>query len=93
MVDMPKLDPSSDGMPDYMAAGGGLLPGAVFGKVISLILSKISSFRNMSEDNNDLALDEVVDLDDLQNAGLGNNGFRVANFSSATPPVGVESAA
>jgi hypothetical protein len=40
-------------------------------------------------------LDEVVDLDDLQNAGtsLGNNGFRVANFSSATPPVGVESAA
>ena len=95
MEDMPKLDPSSDGVPGYMAAGGGLLSTAAFGKVKSFILSKISSFRNMSEDNNDWGLDEVVDLDDLQNAGtsLGNNGFGVANFSSATPPVGVESAA
>ncbi len=95
MEDKPKLDPSSDGVPGYMAAGGGLLSTAAFGKVKSFILSKISSFRNMSEDNNDWGLDEVVDLDDLQNAGtsLGNNGFGVANFSSATPPVGVESAA
>jgi hypothetical protein len=95
MEDMPNLDLSSDGLPGYMAAGGGLLSGAVFGKIASLILSKISSFRNMSEDNNDLGLDEVVDLDDLQNAGtsLGNNGFGVGNVSSATPPVGMESAA
>jgi hypothetical protein len=95
MEDMPKLDPSSDGMPGYMAAGGGLLSGAAFGKVRSFILSKISSMRNMAEDNDDLGLDEVVDFDDFQNAGtsLGNNGFGEANLSSATPPVGVESAA
>jgi hypothetical protein len=95
MEDMPKLDPSSDGMPGYMAAGGGLLSGAAFGKVRSFILSKISSMRNMAEDNDDLGLAEVVDFDDFQNAGtsLGNNGFGEANLSSATPPVGVESAA
>jgi hypothetical protein len=83
--DMPKLDPSSDGLPGYMAAGGGLLSVAVFGKIASL----------MAAGNDNLGLDEVVDLDDLQNVGtsLGNNGFGVGNFSSATPPVGMESAA
>jgi hypothetical protein len=96
MEDLPKLDLSSDGLPGHMAAGGGLLlSGAIFGKIASFILSKISIFRNMAEDNDNLGLDEVVDLDDLQNAGttIGNNGVGVANFSSATPPVGVESAA
>ena len=104
--DMPKLDHYSDGMPGYMAAGGGLLSGAVFSKVKSFILSKISSMRNMSQDNDNLGLDELVDLDDLQNAAtsIGNNaarasaestrnGFGAANLSSVTPPVGVESAA
>jgi hypothetical protein len=104
--DIPELDPSSNGMPGYMAAGGGLLSGAVFSKVKSFILSKVSSMRSMSEDNDNLGLDELVDLDDLQNAAtsIGNNaarasaestrnGFGVANFSSVTPPVGVESAA
>jgi hypothetical protein len=105
-ADMPNLDPPAEGMPGYMAAGGGLLSGAAFAKVRSFILSKLSSMRNMSEDNDNLGLDEVVDLDDIQNAAtsLGNdaymaasessrNGFGVANFSSATPPVGMESAA
>jgi hypothetical protein len=105
-ADMPNFDPPAEGMPGYMAAGGGLLSGAAFSKVRSFILGKLSSMRSMSEDNDDLGLDEVVDLDDLQNAGtsLGKdaymaasessrNGFGVANLSSATPPVGVESAA
>jgi hypothetical protein len=70
-------------MPGYMAAGGGLLSGAAFGKVRSFILGKLSSMRNMSEDNDGMGLDELLDLDDIRNA----------NWSSATPPVGVESAA
>jgi hypothetical protein len=70
-------------MPGYMAAGGGLLSGAAFGKVRSFILGKLSSMRNMSDDNDGMGLDEHLDLDDLRNA----------NWSSATPPVGVESAA
>jgi hypothetical protein len=70
-------------MPGYMAAGGGLLSGAAFGKVRSFILGKLSSMRNMSDDNDGMGLDELLDLDDIRNA----------NWSSATPPVGVESAA
>jgi hypothetical protein len=70
-------------MPGYMAAGGGLLSGAAFGKVRSFILGKLSSMRNMSDDNDGMGIDELLDLDDLRNA----------NWSSATPPVGVESAA
>jgi hypothetical protein len=104
--DMPNFDAPAEGMPGYMAAGAGILSGAVFSKVKSFILSKISSMRNVSQDNDNLGLDELVDLDDLQNAttSIGNNaarasaestrnGLGVANFSSVTPPVGVESAA
>jgi hypothetical protein len=104
-AEMPNFDAPAEGMPGYVAAGGGLLSGAVFGKARSFILSKLSSLRNMSNDDDDLGLGEVVDLDDLQNAGtsLGNNaymaasessrnGFGAANVFSATPPVGVESA-
>jgi hypothetical protein len=104
--ELPNFETPIEGMPGYMAAGGGLLSGAAFSKVRSFILSKFSSMRSMAEDDDDLGLGDVVDLDDLQNAGtsLGNdaymaasessrNGFGVANFSSVTPPVGVESAA
>jgi hypothetical protein len=95
MEDMPKLDLPSDGMSGYMAAGGGLLSGAVLGKVASFVLNKISSFRNIPEDdNNDVGLDELLDLDDIRNATYNaasestRNGLGVANA-----PVGVESAA
>jgi hypothetical protein len=82
--DMPKFDAPADGMPGNMAAGGGLLSGAAFGKVRSFVLSKISSMRNMAEDNDDLGLDEVVDFDDFQNAGksLGNDAYMAASESS-----------
>jgi hypothetical protein len=106
MEDIPELDSSSDGMSGYMANGGGLLFGAVFRKVGSFVSRKISSIRNMPEGDNDMGLDELLDLDDIRNAAtsIGNNaakasaestrnGFGVANFSSVTPPVGVESAA
>jgi hypothetical protein len=94
MEDMPQLDLPSDGMSGFMAAGGGLLSGTVLGKVGSFVLRKISSIRSMSEDNNDLGLDELLDLDDIRNAAYKasaestRNGLGVANA-----PVGVESAA
>jgi hypothetical protein len=94
MEDLPNFDLSSDGMSGFMAAGGGLLSGAVLGNVGSFVLRKISSIRNMSEDNDDLGLDELLDLDDIRNAAYKasaestRNGFGVANA-----PVGVESAA
>jgi hypothetical protein len=94
MEDMPKFDPTSDGMSGYMAAGGGLLSGAILSKVGSFVLSKISSIRNMAQDNDNLGLDELLDLDDIRNAAYKasaestRNGLGVANA-----PVGVESAA
>jgi hypothetical protein len=94
MGDVPKLDLPSDGMSGFMAAGGGLLSGAVLGKMVSFVLSKISSIRNISEDNDDLGLDELLDLDDIRNATYKasaestRNGLGVANA-----PVGAESAA
>jgi hypothetical protein len=101
MKDMPKLDSSdvdlsSDGMSGYMAAGAGLFSGAALLKAQAFIMRKISSLRNMSQDNDDVGLDELVDLDDLKNAAYkasaesAKNGFGVA---SSTPPVGVESVA
>jgi hypothetical protein len=94
MEDMPKFDPTSDGMSGYMAAGGGLLSGAILSKVGSFVLSKISSIRNMAQDNDNLGLDELLDLDDIRNAAYKasvestRNGLGVANA-----PVGAESAA
>jgi hypothetical protein len=93
-ADMPNFDPPAEGMPGYMAAGGGLLSGAAFGKVRSFILGKLSSMRNMSEDNDGMGIDELLDLDDIRNtaykasAESTRNGLGVANA-----PVGVESAA
>jgi hypothetical protein len=65
----------------------------------------LTYMRNMSAENEDVGLNELVDVGDLQNAAatLGNNaykasvkstrnGFGEANFPSSTPPVGVESA-
>jgi hypothetical protein len=54
--------PSPDG---NMAAGAGLLSGAVFVKAQAFLVRKISSLRNMSDDG---GLDEVVDVDDIKNA-------------------------
>jgi hypothetical protein len=94
MEDMPKLDLPSDGMSGFMAAGGGLLSGTVLGKVGSFVLNKISSFRNMPEDDDDVGIDELLDLDDIRNSTYkaasesARNGLGVANA-----PVGVESAA
>jgi hypothetical protein len=97
--DMPNLDSSdvdsmsSDGKKTggYMAAGAaaGLLSGTV-----AFLMRKISSMRNMSAENEDAGLDELVDVDDLQNAAAEStrSGFGAANVPSSTPPVGVESA-
>jgi hypothetical protein len=112
MEDMPNRDSSdvdsvsSDGKKTggFMAAGTtGLLSGAV-----AFLMRRIGSMRNKSgeDDYTDMGLDELVDVDDLQNAAtsLGNNayrasaestrnGFGAGNVPSSTPPVGVESAA
>jgi hypothetical protein len=94
MEDMPNFDPSSDGMSSFMAAGGGLLSGAVLGNVGSFVLGKISSIRNMSEDNEDLGLDELLDLDDLRNAAYKASAESTrSGLGVANAPVGVESAA
>jgi hypothetical protein len=85
MEDMPKLDLPSDGMSGFMAAGGGLLSGTVLGKVGSFVLNKISSFRNMPEDDDDVGIDELLDLDDIRNSTYKaasqstRNGFGGAN--------------
>jgi hypothetical protein len=94
MEDMPNFDPSSDGMSSFMAAGGGLLSGAVLGNVGSFVLGKISSIRNMSEDNDDLGLDELLDLDDIRNAAYKASAESTrSGLGVANAPVGVESAA
>lgn len=98
MQDMPKLDPSdvdssSDGgISGYMTKGAGLVG---MGKVKDFILSKISSFRSMPDENDDVGLDELLDLDDVKNSAYKEasestrNGFGVA----ANAPAGVGSAA
>jgi hypothetical protein len=88
MDDMPTLDSSSDGissdgggMSGFMAGGAGL----GLGKLKSFVLNKISSFRNMPEDNDGMGLDELLDLDDIRNSTYkaasesGKNGFGGAN--------------
>jgi hypothetical protein len=65
-----------------------------------------TSMKNMSAEHEDVGLDELVDVDDIQNAAtsLGNDaykasvestrsGFGAANVPSSTPPAGVESVA
>jgi uncharacterized protein with von Willebrand factor type A (vWA) domain len=88
--DMPTLDSSSDGissdggMSGFMAGGAGL----GLGKLKSFVLNKISSFRNMPEDNDDVGLDELLDLDDIRNSTYKaasestRNGFGVANVQA-----------
>ena len=88
MDDMPTLDSSSDGissdgggMSGFLAGGAGL----GLGKLKSFVLNKISSFRNMAEDNDDVGIDELLDLDDIRNstykaaAESTRNGFGGAN--------------
>jgi hypothetical protein len=86
--DMPTLDSSSDGissdgggMSGFMGGGAGL----GLGKLKSFVLNKISSFRNMPEDDDDVGIDELLDLDDIRNSTYKaasestRNGFGVAN--------------
>jgi hypothetical protein len=94
---MPKLD-SSDvdsssasasadgGMSGYLGAAGS---GLGLGKLKSFVLNKISSFRNMpEEETEDVGLDELLDLDDIRNASYKaaaesvRGGFGAANLQA-----------
>jgi hypothetical protein len=81
-------DASAEGKPDYKAAVGGMMFGAVLAKAQAFVIRKITNMRNKSADNDDEGLDavlsEAVDADDVQNmaTSLGNNAYRASAESS-----------
>jgi hypothetical protein len=99
MQDMPKLDSSdvdsssaSDGgMSGFLGVGAGL----GLGKVKFFVLNKISSFRNMPEETENVGLDELLDLDDTRNAAsiASAESSTRGLFGIANAPVGAQSGA